>query len=279
VQQAGGADKVRCDRLVCMKLARVLAAHLVATAICGACAGRQPPASNPPQVGAPSKTPASHNAVPSAAPGTLRASDCPSGTVLIKGGTVPVTDHSLWRESTPPNAILDFCIDRTEVTVRDYKSCVAASACTVPPADAGCTFKKADELPINCVSWQQANSYCQYAHRSLPTGFEFEWARRGGKSRWSPPWGSDNPTSYACILRTSPCTVASLKPETFGTHDLTGNLMEWTSTGRLNHNGMQLYTAAGGYFASKPDELHDPVQPNPAAITRISLGMRCAWRR
>src|SRR5262249_1616087 len=97
-----------------------------------------------------------------------------------------------------------FRIDRTEVTVARYAACVAAGSCgteglTMPywnrreqPKEAGfCNWgnKGREEHPINCLTWAQAQAYCAWAGRRLPTEAEWEKAARGTNGL-KYPWGN-----------------------------------------------------------------------------------------
>ena len=99
-----------------------------------------------------------------------------------------------------------FAIDRTEVTVAQYRECVRkfqecvqaggkqCPGCT----DEGlseyglCNWQQADRNnhPINCVDWSQAKAYCEWAGKRLPREAEWEKAARGRDGR-KYPWGND----------------------------------------------------------------------------------------
>ena len=100
------------------------------------------------------------------------------------------------RNAAPhPVSVRGFCLDATEVTVADYNRCVAAGSCeaageqvrwagisprSVELFSAYCNGPRRDrdQHPINCVHWDQANAYCSWANKRLPTEAEWESAAR-----------------------------------------------------------------------------------------------------
>ena len=144
-----------------------------------------------------------------------------------------------------------YVIDATEVSVGDYRICVAAGQCT--PAGTGrlCTSQTRGRAthPINCVSWRQAVAYCDFVGKRLPT--EAEWERaavdgHGGPfpwgSEWPPPAGTVNLADAAAqrahpewhpvpkyrdgFAETAP--VGALGSPNQRVRNLGGNVMEWT---------------------------------------------------
>src|SRR3954468_17721790 len=86
--------------------------------------------------------------------------------------------------------VMAFMIGRTEVTVAEYRKCVAAGGCTSTPIKAYCneSITNHDNHPINCLTWNQANAFCLWAGARLPTEREWEYAARGTDGRRY-PWG------------------------------------------------------------------------------------------
>lgn len=136
--------------------------------------------------------------------------------------------------------IAAFEMDRTEVTVAEYEACVEAGGCTEAAQGSrydACNWKRPGRRshPINCVDWDQANAFCSWSGKRLPTAAEWEYAARGTDGR-KYPWGNGSPDEQLCWSGRNPrdttCEVGRYPggASPFGLLDMAGNVAEWTST-------------------------------------------------
>jgi formylglycine-generating enzyme required for sulfatase activity len=119
-----------------------------------------------------------------------------------------------WYDWIPrvPVEIDTFDIDRTEVTAAQLHECHVAGGC---PRDRGlwgittkvlqefrplCTTDVFDEQraptlrrddPANCVARWEAEQYCEWAGKQLPTPAQWEYAARSRKEDYACPWGRE----------------------------------------------------------------------------------------
>jgi formylglycine-generating enzyme required for sulfatase activity len=155
-----------------------------------------------------------------------------------------VRDSSCFDDEEPQHAVcLDaFEIDETEVTVAQYAACVDDGGCM----NAGDTSEFCNsgesgrsDHPINCVDWDQAKAYCEWAGKRLPTEAEWEKAARYPDGR-AYPWGLEYVSGYANVNEVAGkagphylerTTAVGMYPQganpAHGAHDLSGNVWEW----------------------------------------------------
>jgi iron(II)-dependent oxidoreductase len=97
--------------------------------------------------------------------------------------------------------------------------------------------------PVIHVSWYEADAYCRWAGRRLPTEAEWEAAASGlvgAKRRF--PWGDESPTLRHANLdwRGAGCVDIAAFPEgdsAFGCRQMLGNVWEWTASDFLPYPG------------------------------------------
>ena len=186
-------------------------------------------------------------------------------------------------------ALASFLLDRTEVTAKAYLSCVRAGACT-PPHDraplcngGGSGAAGRDDHPINCLDFAQAEAYCRFAGKRLPSEREWEYAARGGSERRRYSWGEEPPDEErACYNHIGSCPVGSFAPGAFGLLDMSGNVWEWTSTFFGPYPveadaGQRIVYRGGGFSRRFPKWLRTALRNRfKPGEWSAALGVRCA---
>jgi len=201
--------------------------------------------------------------------------------VAVEGGTLAVPGRARAR-------VRAFCMDRTEVTVNAYAACVKVGACNADELQCGnaATWDKKGmgDHPINCVTWDEADTFCREHGKRLPSEEEWEWAARGGARALPYPWGDGAPGARACWdgdgnalgqgKRKATCAVGShsRSRSADGVEDLAGNVREWTSSEHDRHRVLR----GGSWGDSLPEFLAVDFRGWNAPDERIELtGFRC----
>ena len=161
--------------------------------------------------------------------------------MYIPAGTFTMGSYGGEADEMPEHDVtLDaYWMDRFEVTNAMYGECVEAGACDSP--DNGGSYTRSDyfgtaafaDYPVIHIDWSDAEEYCTWAGRRLPTEAEWEHAARGDDGRMY-PWGIDFPTCtlanyWGCEGDTLPVGSLPEGASPYGVMDMAGNVFEWVA--------------------------------------------------
>ncbi|MBU2573499.1 MAG: formylglycine-generating enzyme family protein, partial [Elusimicrobia bacterium] len=186
-----------------------------------------------------------------------------------------------------------FYIGKYEVTVAEYRKFAQATGAAMPEQ----TVPGADNHPVVQVTWNNADKYCKWAGRRLPTEAEWEKAARAGSdTKWSFGNNESGIGGYAWYQNNSGNTthaVGQKKPNRYGLYDMHGNVREWCAdwydknyygnSPERNPRGPGTGAARvvrGGSWLLKADNTRSGyrLRLNPANKTD-DIGFRCAVSR
>jgi formylglycine-generating enzyme required for sulfatase activity len=189
---------------------------------------------------------------------------------------VELPRHQVWLEA--------FYMDRYEVTVGEYTAFLRATGRQGLPDDVAtyvAMYASGAQYPVVGVSWDEAEAYCRWAGKQLPTEAQWEKAARGTDGRQY-PWGNApidgrhaNYCDSQCIGEewrdthqndgyqyTAPVGSYSSGQSPYGIEDLAGNALEWVQ---------DWYT--DDYYRRSPNR--NPVNNTPTGLRVLRGG---GWR-
>jgi formylglycine-generating enzyme required for sulfatase activity len=154
-------------------------------------------------------------------------------------------DRSFFAKEEPAHKVYlgAYFIDKYEMTQEDYDKCVEAGKCTANQKDEGFIGSR---QPVGGVTWVDAQSYCSWAGKRLPTEAEWEKAARGTDGRMY-PWGNkfdgkkanfcDKNCQFDWALKNWDDGYAKKAPvgsypagaSPYGALDMAGNAWEWVA--------------------------------------------------
>ncbi len=223
----------------------------------------------------------------------------PPGMVLVPAGEFLMggSDSAAEPDEGPLRKVFvpAFYIDRCEVTNRRYKQ-----------------FKPdfrypagADDLPVTGVLKKDAQAYCRFVGKRLPTGAEWEKAARGTDGRrypWGDPFILTNanlragstrflPPDVACQISATNATTRGKLPvgsfpsgaSPYGCLDMSGNVWEWVSDVWVDKGwsapspAMRRGIIRGGAYGYGPTQARTSYQGfEDLDTTCHDVGFRCA---
>ena len=216
------------------------------------------------------------------------------------------SDPVAWIVEKPQHRVdlSGYWMDKTLVTNGMYAKCVQAGSCPAKIKvnsffrDSYYGNSEFDDYPVVFVTWDEAQTYCTWAGRRLPTEAEWEVAARGRDERMY-PWGNTPPNcslvnfgAGVAKFCTGDTTAVGKYPQgasPYGLLDMAGNVWEWVAdwlgpnylaephqdpTGFSN--GTLRVTRGGAYYSDAKYVRatfragHDPNDPTDY------IGFRCA---
>ena len=156
--------------------------------------------------------------------------------VYIPAGEFTMGSNEWWPKSQPEHKkVTDaFYMDKYEVTNKRYKKFVEAVKRTPPGhwVNGEIPTERA-EHPVVFVSWYDADDFCRWEGKRLPTEPEWEKAARGTDKRTF-PWGDKFEAKMGNMPQlgkndTMPVGSFENGKSPYGLYDMAGNVWEWTS--------------------------------------------------
>jgi formylglycine-generating enzyme required for sulfatase activity len=262
---------------------------------------------------------------------------CPEGMVYVEGGKFFMgTDDQgdIFKFSRPARQVEvgPFCIGINEVSVGEYRQCSGVGECKRAFKDSQwpqgnedpdawnnareaysvlCNERYDQRLdhPVNCVTWEQAKSYCEFKGWRLPKEAEWEFAARGSDGRvysWGDEapaakfmngcgsecrqWRSDAGLDPGSVLHESNDSFAGTAPvgsfpagvSANGLNDMAGNVWEWVEEPFVmpgddvaNAHGRRVIRG-GGFNSYRPEHATPALRFGQAEDAHLhAIGFRC----
>ena len=159
-----------------------------------------------------------------------------------------------------------FSIDKFPVTNREYLTFVHETGHRAPFHWISGTYDQIDESglkPVTYVSWEDADAFCSWEGKKLPTNAQWERAAKGN-SMTRYPWGNDYQHRFANTKESGGGIVAignfPLNVSPFGVYEMVGNVREWVSDIPINKSGLipgmgdNLRVMKGGSYLDSADK-------------------------
>lgn len=140
--------------------------------------------------------------------------------------------------------------------------------------------------PVVHIAYEDAQAYCSWSGKRLPTEAECEFASRGGQEQQRYGWGNDMTSNGKFMANTfqgsfpnknikedgfeGTSPVKSFPSNAYGLYDIIGNVWEWTS----DWYDVRYYgVLANAGLSVNPEGPEKPFDPNePYAMKRVTKG-------
>lgn len=178
----------------------------------------------------------------------------PAGYYIMGSPGRPAAEGRGDADEGPPHEVFvgDFYIDLYETTNAHYQEYLEATGATPPLLWRRGVFPEAlANHPVVYVSWYDAEAFCGWVGKRLPTEEEWEKAARGDDRRHF-PWGiqfdhqkANSPQYWLAqgidVSRGSTMPVGSFESgkSPYGLYDMAGNVYEWVNNWYLPYPGNQ----------------------------------------
>jgi formylglycine-generating enzyme required for sulfatase activity len=242
---------------------------------------RLPGAANPPQptkVPSPTKDLGIAQAIQTLRPTTTGGPPTSEDDSMVN---IPAGNFLMGCGPTYETVYVDaYSIDKYEVTNAQYAQCEDAGVCSIPKEKSSRTRSSYygdpaySNFPVINVDWDQANTFCKWKGKYLPTAAQWQEAARGASDTRTYPWGeqavSCKVANYkGCVGDTTAVGSYPDGASPYGVMDMAGNVWEWISEKGGNLGGSWHPTSSDVRVCSKAGNNSPPWYGD-------TNGIRCA---
>jgi formylglycine-generating enzyme required for sulfatase activity len=156
-----------------------------------------------------------------------------------------------------------FWLGRTDVTQAAYEKVTSKNP----------SHFKGPQLPVETVSWNEADSYCRAIGGRLPTEKEWEYAARAGTA--GETYGNlDDIAWYNNNSGNTTHPVGQKKPNAFGLYDMLGNVFQWMDDWYDSKKEYKSLRGGSWYFIPEYVRVSGRDRSGPDGRNSL-LGFRC----
>ncbi|MEM7113343.1 MAG: SUMF1/EgtB/PvdO family nonheme iron enzyme [Chloroflexota bacterium] len=206
----------------------------------------------------------------SSPPASVGMNQIPAGTYIVGqggGGGQFVASQQVTLET--------YWLDRFEVTNAEFAAYAADAGANPPARWANGAFASGEaEHPVQGVTWDMAQAYCEWAGKRLPTEAEWEVAARGANG-FLYPWGNETAVVQLASNGTYAKGGIPANRSPFGIYDMAGNVWEWVDEPYASIPADDRLLRGGAYDFQK--DMTYRLQGKPDVATMVATaGFRCA---